>query len=373
MLSSPSVIRRRVRGFTLIELLVVIAIIAVLIALLLPAVQQAREAARRTQCRNNLKQLGIAFHNYHDTYAQWPIFRARHYNSAGVMFNSYGWMTPLLPFMDQTTVYNAYNLSGNPFDPTNAAAVKSKISGLLCPSTPRAGGSYIWAMNATETAAILASSPGTTSPSSFSLEVGAIDYITTEKGPGGNYKNFAVASGYVQQNNRNEGPLGEFSTDVIIGQNQLSDRVMSTGIKDVRDGLSNTMLVEESAGRNVAYIANRSAMGVSSGNIADQGYLQQIYGGGAWCDPWNTIRTNGSDATGTIFSGPCIINCSNIRRYANSATSFNDGGGYYSFHPAGATVLMCDGSVKFLSQQIAPTTMCAITSRDEQDGPIGDF
>src|SRR5688572_18580233 len=110
---------RRSAGFTLIELLVVIAIIAVLIALLLPAVQQAREAARRTQCKNNLKQIGLALHNYHDNYQLFPaaiIFPA--YKSSanctadGQRFNlnTTGW-TMLLPFIDQAPLYNQYNSS----------------------------------------------------------------------------------------------------------------------------------------------------------------------------------------------------------------------------------------------------------------------
>src|SRR6187200_2688719 len=108
--------RGRWLGFTLIELLVVIAIIAVLIALLLPAVQQAREAARRSQCKNNLKQLGLAFHNYHDAFSTFPIYKAIHYNGSqastgarGQVINAYGWGLGLLPHMDQATVYNLYD------------------------------------------------------------------------------------------------------------------------------------------------------------------------------------------------------------------------------------------------------------------------
>jgi len=137
------------RGFTLIELLVVIAIIAILIALLLPAVQQAREAARRTQCKNNLKQLGLALHNYHDTALTFPpgsIGRC----ATPTMTNTSG-LSLLLPYMDLTTLHSKLNFSGAftthisvpggiaGTDPTvtgNAQWVKTIIPGFLCPSDP---------------------------------------------------------------------------------------------------------------------------------------------------------------------------------------------------------------------------------------------
>lgn len=98
-------------GFTLIELLVVIAIIAVLIALLLPAVQQAREAARRTQCRNNLKQLGLALHNYHDQHNVFPTGSAGSYTTGGTVDRRSSWALSLLPFVDQANFYNKFNLN----------------------------------------------------------------------------------------------------------------------------------------------------------------------------------------------------------------------------------------------------------------------
>lgn len=107
--------QRRNRGFTLIELLVVIAIIAVLIALLLPAVQQAREAARRSQCKNNLKQLGLAAHNYHDTFLVFPPGQFN-YLGADLIAPPYGgaracWMQQLLPYLDQAPLYNGFSAS----------------------------------------------------------------------------------------------------------------------------------------------------------------------------------------------------------------------------------------------------------------------
>ena len=103
---------RQYRGFTLIELLVVIAIIAILIALLLPAVQQAREAARRTQCKNNMKQLGLALHNYHDVYNAFPsgwIAVDNGVQSAHDGLNGAGWGTMILPYLEQSALYNQFN------------------------------------------------------------------------------------------------------------------------------------------------------------------------------------------------------------------------------------------------------------------------
>ena len=120
-------IRQR-RGFTLIELLVVIAIIAVLIALLLPAVQAAREAGRRMQCVNNLKQIGLAAHNYHDRVGALP--------GAELAYNvtSFSALTHLLGSMEQTNVYNSINFSFINSDPTNNTALVTRINTFICPS-----------------------------------------------------------------------------------------------------------------------------------------------------------------------------------------------------------------------------------------------
>ena len=171
---------RKKNGFTLIELLVVIAIIAVLISLLLPAVQQAREAARRTQCKNNLKQLGLAFHNYESTYGQFAnaytfIYRKGDTWSGGpgdgfqlpaaggggvADANVHVWTERLLPFMDQANVYNRINFNvpigfgASTGGPVQAGALGApylnyttsqdfamlssvQINGFMCPSTPR--------------------------------------------------------------------------------------------------------------------------------------------------------------------------------------------------------------------------------------------
>jgi prepilin-type N-terminal cleavage/methylation domain-containing protein len=135
------------RGFTLIELLVVIAIIAILIALLLPAVQQAREAARRTQCRNNMHQLGLALHNYHDTHGRFPPGRINIKASAPCPYNynpgqegpMHTMWTLILPFLDETAIYNSYNFSRDLKRDDNKTARVQILEQYWCPSVGDAG------------------------------------------------------------------------------------------------------------------------------------------------------------------------------------------------------------------------------------------
>src|SRR5262249_38706228 len=149
---SSTMSHRAGRGFTLIELLVVIAIIAVLIALLLPAVQSAREAARRVQCINNLKQIGLAMHNYHQTYDTFPMAASKNCNSdPPTSCPGYadwrGWssLATALPFVEQASLYNAinFNFAEEIHDavsqPMNFTVVATVVSGFICPSDPNVG------------------------------------------------------------------------------------------------------------------------------------------------------------------------------------------------------------------------------------------
>jgi len=125
-LGSSLMIRRR-SGFTLIELLVVVAIIGVLISLLLPAVQKVREAANRTSCLNNLKQIGLAAHNYHDTFRRLP---------AGQTDTRFSALSKLLPFMEQDNLYKMIDFNAVDFDPVNQPAISVPISMFRCPYVP---------------------------------------------------------------------------------------------------------------------------------------------------------------------------------------------------------------------------------------------
>ena len=178
---------RRRLGFTLIELLVVIAIIAVLIALLLPAVQQAREAARRTQCRNNLHQLAIAMHNYHDTHRCFPFGQSDSY---------WAWGTMLLPFLDETALYNAMNfdLTNYKNDPRHASSTawSAPLAQFLCPSDPN--------------------------PSSYQYSTNALS-------------NYAGSGG-------DDARLGQYVEGVLFNNS-------SVRIRDVRDGTSQTLMLGE--------------------------------------------------------------------------------------------------------------------------------
>ena len=356
-------------GFTLIELLVVIAIIAVLIALLLPAVQQAREAARRTQCKNNLKQLGLAFMNYESTYSMFPAAITMIGAQNGVMnaigqgfydlptgtpetFGCHMWTEMLLPYLDQGNVYNLINISApNGYGTTTGGAVagfpatvagataaqnpillSAVVPPFICPSAPRSSN-----VNAPYLDGWV-STIGLT----FYHAGGACDY-TAWSGAG----SMDEAIGGVSNSTSAKWLI--LDGDCDYNDNQ-SFHGLGMTVAQVVDGLSNTMLISESAMNSVQY-----TMGKPQGRINGTSSCPNCLNSDSFTDWTLAIKeyraiTPGSsnqtvdNPTGSRTDGTCTINCNN---WYNS----------YSFHSGGAHMLLGDGTVRFLNQNIDVTTM----------------
>jgi prepilin-type N-terminal cleavage/methylation domain-containing protein/prepilin-type processing-associated H-X9-DG protein len=288
-MSGSSVARKGQRpGFTLIELLVVIAIIAILIGLLLPAVQKVREAASRAQCQNNLKQIGLALHNYQTSRGFFPpggitTAQPRLGIPSGVL---HGWAVFILPQLEQENLYNLYSFAVNWDNSTNAQVVGQQLAVMQCPSVPT-GGNRTYTSNGTTVAA------GDYAPDN------AID-----TGP--------ISLGLVQSvSNRN----GVMQVDFLC-------RVL-----DIRDGTSNTLVIAECAGRPGQFRTGNKLVGNSQTD-------------GGWADREAEYITHGFTTDGASNPGPCAINCTNNNEI-------------FSFHPGGANVVMADGSVRFLSQELS--------------------
>jgi len=293
--NSPSHLPVR-RGFTLVELLVVIAIIGVLVALLLPAVQAAREAARRMSCGNNLKQLGLGLHNFHDTYQHLPlnnplVTRA----SDSKTFVQKPWSIELLPFLEQQNLYDQWDKSLGFAEGTNRALVASEVPAYKCSSSPTS-------------AVATFQSPG----SSFSADDSALS--------GASYQ--AAVVEYAPVLSAPTAPMTPSSTRF----NGLLNNVQHHRFAAVTDGLSSTIAFGEISGMPGRYNAAHT---VVEPNHPAFGML-----GG-----WVRIMFLPTDNSGTgLWGGNCVLNCSN---YAGIQM--------YSFHPGGANAARADGSVFFMA------------------------
>ncbi len=316
------------KGFTLIELLVVIAIIAVLAGLLLPAVQKVREASFRSKCANNLRQLGIALHNYHDVKKGFP----GNHRPAGLKSVRERWFTKLLPYLEQDNLYRAYDPTTNWDSPTNLPVTSIPLSIALCPSTPNPNRQDFDEAN------------GFTNPI-----VAVTDYAQVY----GLWPTYLTANGITQPN-----PAGVLT--------KTDGQIIS--IADITDGTSNTIHVVESAGKPFVY---------QNGVVLNQNvFADQVLGGG-WCRPATDIWIIGfADKAGTTPSGPWAINASNgldcFAQYpaqvpAGAPTGTDGTGQIYSFHTTGTNVLMADGSVRFIDGDpvngVSPTVLAALITR----------
>jgi prepilin-type N-terminal cleavage/methylation domain-containing protein len=359
-MTGGSVLSSKRQGFTLIELLVVIAIIAILIALLLPAVQQAREAARRTQCRNNMKQMGLALHNYESTYTKFPSageFTSRS-GSYWRSFTPTSTFTQILPFIDQAPVYNTFDLNlhytaaGN-----NRTAAKTAIAAFLCPSNGNTP-----ADNASAGGAITNYGKTDYMPIAYTDvdDVGVrCNSPKTNCGAGG-------ADSYTK-----------WDRDSVLG--------FHNGIRDTTDGLSNTVAVIEASGRQATVVSTSYGLGaVFSGNATNNTYpgtdFTQTNGGpgsggsvpGRWADP-----DSGSGVSGPPANRQGLINNNKVPNGGPTTcpwTTNNCGPNDepFSLHTGGCHALLGDGSVRFLSENSDTQTIRKLCSRNDGE-TLGEF
>jgi prepilin-type N-terminal cleavage/methylation domain-containing protein/prepilin-type processing-associated H-X9-DG protein len=290
------------RGFTLIELLVVIAIIAVLIALLLPAVQMAREAARRSQCKNNLKQLGLAINNYHDVHQQLPMGQSLNRDiippNSSTFFSSSCFVS-LLPYMEGTAMYNAWNFNHIFWAVTQTTVLNQRPEALICPSDTKNEPFTIPANTGNWYNAWL---PGITMKWSFTSYVANPGRLIDQYNP------WSPNDGTIH-------PVG------------------SIGMKQIIDGTANTFAFGEHAHTHLIE-ATRINAGVT--------------GGPEWWNWWASGYWGD-----TLFSSRFVINAykqTKATSTTNRALSIIYGTG--SMHPGGAHFCFVDGSVRFINETI---------------------
>jgi prepilin-type N-terminal cleavage/methylation domain-containing protein/prepilin-type processing-associated H-X9-DG protein len=323
---------RYCRGFTLIELLVVIAIIAVLIALLLPAVQSAREAARRAQCINNLKQIGLAMHNYHGTFGSFPPGSSlQPYDNQNDTWAWNDWSAHalLLGYMEQTPVYNAVNFSvppvawGGPGDATQAGttALLTRINSFLCPSDGKAGKNYI---------------------NNYYGSMGtSIGYTTQSRSSG----LFAMVTGHGIQDVTDGTANTVAFSERMVGDPDRDHHYRGNGMVNVPGGsLWESIDVQQDFnGIMTTFQACNVAYQVTTPNSAYPSGGQYW----AWGCPGMTLFNVVVPPNSTQYPwGSCRQGCAGCGTDNSHITSAS------SYHPGGCNILLADGSARFVKSTI---------------------
>ncbi|MBN2578606.1 MAG: DUF1559 domain-containing protein [Pirellulales bacterium] len=309
------------RGFTLVELLVVIAVIGILVSLLLPAVQAAREAARRTKCTNNLKQIGLALQNFSNIHKGFPASRT-------LKPVYHGWVVDILSYIEMEPLRKQYHYDQNFYSPDNQLVVSTPLAFMQCPSCPRKR---------------------------------IIDLIWSD---GTNYGKAAAGDYWVHHKG-----VTNFSGQK--GINPMGSDPNSTGtpipLIKIKDGFSNTILVDEMAMKPELWI-----LGVQQPSTSSTTFSGATGPGWAYClsTPLNVYASDGttrysysstSGYTEAEYEAayPCAVNC-------------NNSGGIYAFHPGGANALFCDGSVHFFSKDLSSGVLLKLSTADAKDNVSGD-
>ncbi len=316
-------------GFTLVELLVVIAIIGILIALLLPALQVAREAARRAQCTNNMKQMALAAHSFENAKKHFPSS----VRPAGLTtLPRIAGITLLLPYIEQNNTFRAYDQTKNWNDPLNKGAVQSIIPTFLCPSSVAQPERLDGLPEASPWSATIAS--------------------TTDYSPTIGVDPRLKSANLVDQDGKGFLPKNE-----------------SPRFKDVRDGASNTILYAESAGRPFIYR--------KGGVLVNQDVVASRVNAGGWCRPASDFSVDGSSYDGLTFPGPCAINCANGEDvvpggFPHSYYGSEGTAETFSFHNGGATIAFGDGSARFVADAIGIREFARLVTRHGNEVTTGE-
>lgn len=314
-------------GFTLVELLVVIAIIGILIGMLLPAVQQVREAARRTECLNKVRQLTLALHSYESAHMAFPASRSEPDDlaipsSVGTGESAFqSWSTSILPYIEQGNLAATFNFKQSWFEDvnsTNIDTVRTQVALFLCPSTPN--------QDRTDPYHVIGAAAG---------DYGSVNEVKK--------KFFTQVMGWssAPPSSARLGALSKFQ------KNRMGA---------FTDGTSNTFLLAEAAGQPDCYLQGGKLMtGLDFADYTDDkvinlnGRFVAVDGTG-WADPDCGFSVNGATPDGLSKYGPAVMNAVNISEA-------------FSFHPGGAVFSAADGSVHFITEEVSQEAFCALCTR----------